>query len=251
MIYKVVIYFSQYQSLFSSTSLIFHQAQSTGFISDLAFILINNKSELLNNLFLILVLITSLIGLLNKSNMVSNAILWFCILNLNNYLYPTLTAGDYLLNQVLFFNVFLFQSQNKKHFLDDLKTSIHNTALLSLKIQICLVYLCSFLFKITDEQWLEGSALTSIFQIHEYSNHFLSSLPPIVCLILTYLTLVYQLVFPLGIWMNKVKPYLLAFGVLQHLAIAFFMGLFSFGMIMIICYTLFLKYDEGKQTTMN
>ncbi len=245
LIYKTVILFSQYQSLISNTNLIYHHPINSGFITDLAFILNHKNAELLTSLFLIFILTTSLIGLLNKSTMISNVILWFCILSINNYLYPTLTAGDYLLNQLLFFNIFLYHHTSKNIMVNDFKTAIHNSALLSIKIQICLVYVCSFLFKVTDVQWLNGSALASIFQIPEYTNYFLMSLNPIVCMILTYLTLAYQFLFPLGICFTKLKPYLLIFGVLQHLVIAFFMGLFSFGITMIICYILFLKYD-GK-----
>jgi len=80
--------------------------------------------------------------------------------------------------------------------------------------------------------------------VSEYSNHFFKSLPTQLCVFLTYATIIYQLLFPMLIWFRRFKIYFFSFGIIQHLLIAFGMGLFSFGVIMAICYILFLKYDN-------
>jgi hypothetical protein len=158
-------------------------------------------------------------------------------------LYPTLTAGDYLLNQLLFFNIFFSITNSKNAVVQDAKTIFHNIALTGIKLQICLAYFLAAWFKLTDSDWLSGMAVYQTFQLPEYSNALLQSIPQSVCMILTYVTLAYQLLFPVLIWIRPFKIYILTFGILQHLVIAFGMGLFSFGIIMIICYILFLKYD--------
>jgi hypothetical protein len=164
-------------------------------------------------------------------------------MNLHNYTYPCLTGGDYLLNEILLFNIFFSSRKNANQKIEDVKVALHNTALAGIKIQICLVYFTSALYKLGDPSWLDGSALSFISQTQEYAMPVLVSLPSIICTSLTYLTLAYQLLFPVLIWIQPFKIYLFAFGILQHVMIAFMMGLFGFSAVMLICYILFLKYD--------
>ncbi len=219
-----------------------------GGIKDYAFLLNNYYSKNLSIIFILLLLILSLIGLLKKSNYLTNALLWLVMLNMNSFLYSTLTAGDYLLNQLVFFNIFFSAQPSAKPFLNDTKTAFHNMALAGIKIQICFVYFITAWFKLTDPLWLNGTAVSHIFQIPEYSSPLLLSLPFWFCLILNYATIVYQLLFPVLIWFRRFKIWFFAFGIFQHLLIALAMGLFSFGMIMIMCYILFLKYDDTEMS---
>lgn len=226
--------------------MVYTQRLFTGGLQDLAFLLNNYYSPFLALGFIIVLALFALLGLLRRSSYLSNLLLWLLVLNLNNYLYATLTSGDYLLNQLLFFNIFFSVKQSASPFFNDLKTAFHNMALAGIKIQICLAYFLAAWFKLTDATWLNGSAVHQIFQIPEYTNGLLMSLPLWLCIVLNYATMAYQLLFPFSIWFRSCKIYLLAFGIIQHLIIAFCMGLFSFGIIMIICYLLFLKYDESS-----
>ena len=237
------MYFYHYRTLFSVRKMIYTQPASLGGIKDLAFELNNHYSVPLGIACFTGLAVLAIIGLCKKSNYVTNLLLWLLMLNMNSYLYSTLTAGDYLLNQLLFFNIFFSVKQNSNATLNDLKNALHNMALAGIKLQICLAYFLAALFKLTDAYWLNGSAVHQIFQIQEYSNSFLQLLPLWICTVLTYLTFAYQLLFSALIWFRRFKIWLFAFGIVQHLLIAFAMGLFSFGIIMIICYILFLKYD--------
>jgi hypothetical protein len=216
----------------------------TGGLQDLAFLLNNYYSPLLGLVFITALGALSILGLLRRSGYLANALLWLLVLNLNNYLYASLTAGDYLLNQLLFFNIFFCTGVSASRF-NELKYAFHHLALAGIKIQICLVYVLAAWFKLGDADWMSGMAVYHTFQIPEYSNALLMSLPLWLCMVLNYATMVYQLLFPVTIWFRPFKIHLLAFGILQHLIIAFCMGMFSFGIIMIICYILFLKYDES------
>lgn len=224
--------------------MVYMQRVFTGGIQDLAFLLNNYYSPLVAVVFMAVLALLAVLGLFQRSNYLTNLLLWLLVLNMNNYLYATLTSGDYLLNQLLFFNIFFSPKHSTSPFFNDLKTAFHNMALAGIKIQICLAYFLAAWFKLTDVAWLHGSAVHHIFQIPEYANDLLMSLPLWLCILLNYATMAYQLLFPFTIWFRSCKIYLLAFGILQHLVIAFCMGLFSFGIIMIICYILFLRYDE-------
>lgn len=245
LIYRAAVYALNFKTLFSAQRLVFHHSQHAGLKNDLAFVLTNHYTVYLGILFILLIAVLSMIGLFKRSNYLTNGLLWFTIVNANNFLYPTLTAGDYLLNQFLFFNIFFSLTNSKNNVVQDAKIIFHNVALTGIKVQVCLAYFLAGWFKLTDSDWLSGIVVYQTFQIPEYSNAFLKNIPQSLCMILTYATLVYQLLFPVLIWIRPFKIYLFAFGILQHLIIAFGMGLFSFGIIMIICYLLFLKYDDS------
>lgn len=219
---------------------------STGRLQDLAFWLNNHASPAMGMVFILVSGALSLAGLFRRGGYLANGLLWLTVINLHAALYASLTAGDYLLNQLLFFNIFFSGSPPASAFSRDLANAFHNVALAGVRIQVCLAYFLAAWFKLTDASWLDGSALQAIFQVPEYSSAFLAALPPWLCLASTYATLTYQLLFPFTIWLRPFKIYLLAFGVAQHLLIAFGMGLFSFSIIMLISYLLFLEYDSGK-----
>ena len=175
---------------------------------------------------------------LKNTSPIFDFILWWLILNLSNKVYPTLTAGDYLLNQFLFFNCFItfFQSESP------LKKVLHNIGSIAIIIQLCLVYFLSAVAKLNNHEWLNGSAIATILQVHHYSiDFFYNTKQNSLSTIITYSVLFYQLFFPLLIWFKKIKIPLLFIGVLMHLFIAFVMGLTSFGFIMILGYVYFFS----------
>jgi hypothetical protein len=242
--YKVMVYLFQFKALFSEQRFIYHHVNHINPVVDSAFFLNNHYSVLLALLFIFSVGILSIIGLLRKSNYISNLTLWLLVMNLTSFLYPTLTAGDYLLNQLLFFNCFFMPQASKNSVLTDMKTALHNTALLAIKLQVCLAYFLAGYFKVIDDSWMSGAAIYQTFQIPEFSNALLVSIPYSITVVLTYFTIAYQLSFAFLVWFRPFKIYLFSFGIMQHLLIAFGMGLFQFGVIMCICYILFLNYDN-------
>jgi hypothetical protein len=56
---------------------------------------------------------------------------------------------------------------------------------------------------------------------------------------LNYVVLAYQLLFPVLVWIKKIKKPFLILGILMHLYIAFVIGLVSFGFVMILPYIYF------------
>lgn len=247
LLYKVFLYIAQFNALFSDNRLVYHSVKRVNIIIDLSFLLNNHYSISLALIFIFTVAVLSLVGLLKKSNYITNAVLWFAVINLSNFLYPVNTGGDYILNQLLLFNCFLLPQASNHLVINDIKTVLHNTSLLALKIQVCLAYFIAGYYKITDSSWMEGIAVYQTFQVPEFSNSLFQSIPYSVCMGLTYFTMIYQLSFPFLVWFRPFKIYLFSFGILQHLFIGFGMGLVSFGLVMIICYILFLKYDGSSE----
>jgi len=243
LLYKVFVYLIQFKVLFSNERIIFHQVKHINIVNDFVFFLNNHYSVTLAAVFICGVGALSIVGLLKKSNYITNGILWVLIMNLTSFLYPTLTAGDYLLNQLLLFNCFFVSKESSGAVWNDIKTALHNTALIVIKLQICVAYFLAGYYKFIDESWISGSAVYQTFQIPEFSNSMFASIPHWLCSVLTYTTIAYQLSFAFLVWFRPFKIYLFSFGIMQHLLIALGMGLFQFGIIMCICYILFLKYD--------
>jgi len=207
-------------------------------------ILYRSKSIAFATAFLGFCLLFSINGIFFKLAPRLTAFLaWMAAININYAVYPTLTGGDYLFQQLLFFNIFLSAQKeiNNPSFLDADK-ALHNFGVTAIKIQVCLVYFISGLAKVLDETWLSGQAISQICRIEDFGIPFLYEdlwQQGGLLKFLNYFILFYQLSFPVLIWFKKIKTPLIVLGVLQHLYIAFFMGLPSFGFIMIIAYTIF------------
>ncbi|MFO0321291.1 MAG: hypothetical protein ACK504_02555 [Bacteroidota bacterium] len=248
LLYKVFIYIFLFSELFSNNRLIYHFIKQTNSLIDIAFFLNIHYSQSFALILIFLIAIFSFLELLNVSNYFIRFMLWIIMNNMSNFLNATLTAGDYLLNLFLFFNIFLSHKTYRHLVLNELTTAFHNISLIALKIQICLVYFLSACYKLSDVNWLNGSSVYKIFQIPEYSNSLFEALPYWICVIGTYLVLFYQLSFIVTVWIKPIKKYVLIFGIFLHLIIAFGLGLFNFGVIMILAYIPFLNYDYSIST---
>ncbi|MDX2174233.1 MAG: HTTM domain-containing protein [Bacteroidota bacterium] len=248
-IIKCTYWICYYNLLFGKNSIVYKEPHSIGFIKDVAFYLYNSTSTNLGYVFLLSAILLSILPFIlirhpersRRTYFITDFILWILILNINNNLYPTLTGGDYLLNQFLFFNCFLAFEKNKNYF----KIPLHNFASIAIVIQICLVYFLSALAKLNSAEWLDGLAISETLQVKHYSlNILLLTKQNTLNSIINYMVLFYQLLFPIIIWFKKVKKPFLIIGIVMHLFIAFGMGLMSFGFIMILAYIYFYDFKN-------
>ena len=244
-IIKCIYWLCYYNLLFGENSIVYTEPHSIGFIKDFAFSLYNSNSTNLGYVFLVSAILLSILPFFfRKLYFISDFILWILIINISNKLYPTLTSGDYLMNQFLLFNCFLALEKNKSNF----KISLHNLASIAIIIQICLVYFLSAIAKLNNEAWLNGSAISTTLQIKQYSLELFPNYKQnALSFILNYVVLFYQLFFPLVIWFKKIKKPFLIIGIIMHLFIAFAMGLMSFGFIMILGYVYFYEFKNDFQ----
>lgn len=239
-----IYYLLYYDLFFGNDSIVFVTPKSIGLVKGLAYLLYNSGSVILSRYFILAVLALSLINLFTaRLYFIIDFLLWILVINLNNRIYPALTAGDILLNQFLFFNCFLSGAFTlRSSWQNELKIFLHNLSVIAIIVQISLVYLLSALAKSDDEDWLRGTALIAVSQIRHFSLFsFLSyseKLEPLY-IFMNYLVLFYQLFFPVLVWIRKIKKPMLLLGILMHLFIAFVMGLVGFGFIMILAYVFF------------
>ena len=114
------------------------------------------------------------------------------------------------------------------------------------QIQLCIVYAYSGLEKLKGVTWWKGESLWNVLanpQLSRFDFTWVSQFP-ILLVISVYLTLFWEIYFPVLVWTPKMRRVTLLFGVGFHLSIALLMNLFWFGMFMVTTYFLFLKAEE-------
>ena len=248
---KCCYWLMYYDLLFGSNSIVYTKPFNLGFINGIAFLLYKQMSVGAGLWFIGLLIGLCILNIF-KVNIyfLSDFIVWLLVINIHNKIYPTLTGGEYLLNQLLFFNCFIcnkFNDPDINGWKCQLKTCIHNLGVLSVIVQICLIYLFSAMAKLGNESWLNGSAVGIISQIDHYSLPSISNSlarSGFLMVSLNYIVLGYQLLFPVVVWIKKIKRPFIVIGILMHLYIALVMGLVSFGFIMILPYLYFWPEKE-------
>lgn len=248
LIVECVYYLCYFDLLFGENSIVFFNPRDIGFFRNIAFYLYNSTSSTTALFFILGIIFLSLWNLfVQRLGFLMDLLLWLLVINLHNRIYPALTGGNNLLNQFLFFNCFLSSGFTlSEKWYSPYKICLHNLGVLAIMAQICLLYFLSALAKLGDEEWCSGMALMDIEQIHHFSTYSAPKLPALISLILNYLVLFYQLLFPVLIWIKKIKKPFLLVGIGMHLYIAFVMGLVSFGLIMILGYLFFWPVDSQE-----
>jgi hypothetical protein len=239
---KCLYWLWHYNPLFGSTSIIYRASGHTNFLKDLAYVLYNNKSDLLPLYFIVAAILLCCIMLWRKKNNTGiDLALWLIVENLHYSIYATLTGGDYLLNQFLFFSIFIaINPADTRGKFRDLYLCLHNAAIVAVVLQVCLVYLVSGISKLMDQDWLAGTAvslvnLTDHFSTGATRDSSWTGLHRVA----NYVVMLYQASFPFVVWVKKIKVPFLVIGIVMHLYIAFVMGLLAFGVLMVLSYIYF------------
>ncbi len=105
-----------------------------------------------------------------------------------------------------------------------------------LQIHMCLVYLSSGFEKMLIKEWWDGNVLwRSLVQpdFRQFDLIFLADFPWIMML-LSWFTMIVETFYPVAMWIPKLRAIWILFIIFLHLGIGLFLGLWMFGLIMII-----------------
>lgn len=232
-------------------SIIFQRELSAVTINSLVNLLAFKELKNLYWLFFALQVLFSVAGILGYFTRISTMVVWFTTINLQNRIYSGNTGGDLLLNILLFYLIFISDGRKLKNDeLEKIKNSIDFCFINLCKFQLIIVYFISALYKVTCNEWIDGTALARILFVNEYSLPIISDVASAYSTlfkIITWLILAYQILFPLVLIKSNKVSYLLMIGILFHVGIALFMGLFNFSLIMIISYVIFIPTYHLKE----
>lgn len=120
-----------------------------------------------------------------------------------------------------------------------------------LQLQVCIIYGYSGFEKLKGMLWWRGEALwyaLANVQITRFDFSWISHFP-LMIVIGTYSTVLWEVYFPIAVWIKPVRKYVLVFGVFLHLAIAITVYIPYFAALMISTYVLFLDLDRLNRLT--
>lgn len=201
--------------------------------------------------FLIPLLILLLAGVVGFRSYLTNVLIWLLFANLHNA-NPEISNGGYHLSQQLFFfSIFLrTQEPNPADRFGALKSLLHNLGRISIWFQISIMYFMASTQKLLGDLWLSGDAMAIVLSLKEYSLPAIAQTIQTSTLFLKLITwagLVYQLLFPVVIWLKPIRPTVLILGTIFHLFIAFVIGITDFGLILVVSYTIFFNEAMAKR----
>jgi hypothetical protein len=111
-----------------------------------------------------------------------------------------------------------------------------NIAIRLMQTHMCVIYLFGGIGKARGELWWDGSALWYAFATLEYQSLDMTwtvHLPWVVAL-LTHVTLFWELSYAFLVWPRLTRPVMLVLAVMVHFGIGLCMGMWTFGLAMII-----------------
>lgn len=121
---------------------------------------------------------------------------------------------------------------------------VHNTALLVIMAEVCVIYATAGWYKVQGSRWQDGTATWYPLNLDYFApwpalNELLGA-SGLVILVLTYGTVFVQVAFPFALFNRKAKNVLLALMIVEHLSIALILGLPFFSMAMVAIDAVFL-----------
>lgn len=123
-----------------------------------------------------------------------------------------------------------------------------NAGVLIGQLQVAFMYLTSGWDKLISNDWRNGIAVSNLTHIDFYATNWVdqitNNLATPILVIVSWIVILFELLFPVLIWFPRFRYYLLATGVLFHLLIGFGLSLPDFAVVMIWTYILFIP-DVG------
>lgn len=164
-------------------------------------------------------------------------------------------GGDTLLRTVMFFLIFApagaalsldrLLKLRKNHAPHTPAPPVSPWAQRLIQIQIAVVYLASFLWKLKGAPWRDGTALYYVLHLGEIRRFPIPAFfyQPWAFHTLSWITMLFELSFPLLIWFKPFRNPLLIIGILFHLSLEYTLNLPMFQWEMLCIYPLFLNGD--------
>jgi hypothetical protein len=121
-------------------------------------------------------------------------------------------------------------------------TILANLARRLMQVHLCVVYLFAGCGKLQGASWWNGDAIWGSLASMDYQTFDLTGLAWAMWVIniATLVSVAWEVSYPFLIWNRYARPFYLALAVGVHLGIGLFMGMLTFGTIMIIANMAFL-----------
>ncbi len=202
------------------------------------------QNHLMVSISLVLVL---LVGLFARRNYFLSILIFLLYFGYYQIIHPIVNGSDLVLSFFLFLGIFCNNPRVKSNWLGPLQMAIVNSCVLIGQLQIAFMYLTSGWDKLISVEWRNGAAMFNLLNIDFYAvpwlKETLGNADSTILIAVSWLVIIFELVFPVLVWYNQARYYLLLAGVFFHLFIGLFLSLPDFALTMMWCYILFMK-DE-------
>ena len=124
-----------------------------------------------------------------------------------------------------------------------LKNLLSNLAAVSIMLQLCVIYFSLGLSKINDALWWQGEAVYYALLMERFEG---TSLNKVIVqykwlvVAANYAVMIFELLFPLLVWIKKLRRRLILAGIIFHACIYVFMMIYGFQIVFVLVYGLFL-----------
>lgn len=160
-------------------------------------------------------------------------------------------GGDMMARLILFYLIFANSYEyfvlvkqapveNEKRKFQNL---LSNLAAFSIMLQLCLAYFASGIAKLNDPLWWNGEATYYALSMERFIgtpvNKYIVQ-HRWIDLATNYITLLFELLFPVLIWIKKIRKPLLVTGFLFHLCMYIFLMIYGFQIVFLLIYGLFI-----------
>lgn len=114
------------------------------------------------------------------------------------------------------------------------------------QIHLCVIYLFGGLWKARGTTWWDGTALWFAAANHEYQSLNLTWIGrfPVVFSALTHVTVFWEVFYCALVWPRLTRPLVLAMAIAVHGGIALFLGMITFGTMMIVANAIFVRPES-------
>ncbi|MBX7071738.1 MAG: HTTM domain-containing protein [Pirellulales bacterium] len=105
-----------------------------------------------------------------------------------------------------------------------------------IQLHMCVIYFFAGISKLQGPAWWDGSALWGAVGNLEYQSIDMTWLAgwPLAIAAMTHVTVLWELSYPALVWPRLTRPLVLALAVPLHLGIGLFLGMPTFGLIMLV-----------------
>lgn len=124
-----------------------------------------------------------------------------------------------------------------------LPASSNTLATRLIQLHLCVIYLFGGVSKLRGDAWWDGSAMWLALASYEYQTIDLTWLGhfPVVLAIVTHMTIFWETFYCALVWPRVTRPWVLGMAVAVHAGIAMFLGMPTFGSMMIVANLAFIR----------
>jgi hypothetical protein len=111
-----------------------------------------------------------------------------------------------------------------------------NISLRLIQVHMCVIYFFAGISKLQGSAWWNGEAMWLAFANLEYQSMDMTWLAhhPWLINLMSHTTILWEISFPALIWLPRWRPVMLFCGIVMHVGIGACLGMWTFGLIMLV-----------------